>query len=561
MASLPSILIATSTPGFGELIRQSLEETGKYRAVLALTAREALTCAREMPFALAILDSDMQGQSFAVFAQALKSAQNNLHLVIIPPDNDLQHPELAEVPYDGYLSKPFYLPDLLDTVAEVLNKRIERKPDLPVAGKHLLSAGDPRTSDQRLDWLQDVSRAAQHLTSLSLASSAQAAMIVRQGALWAYAGQLSQPAAQEAADAVARFWMDGRTLPVTKSAHAVDLVRVLRLNTTGREYILYATSLDTEMVLALAFDAETPFSSIRTQASFLARSLASPLDDKPHSQPAHTLAAQPVSKASPDAFPVSLQNLVNQPLDGDLEDLEGDLPPVDLGPLLDDVPPPNPKAQPRRLLDERRRKLLYPHPSGSVQPARPVPTTSVSGDRSSLVRLDQLSQPQPNPKLEQHLPVPQVSLPSPDEVGEEIYPLTPAVTSLYYVCLMIPRLPGHQLTGDLAAALGEMFHQLCLAFGWRLEQMIIQPDYMQWVTSVPPTTSPSYLMRILRQQTSRRIFETFPALRKENPSGDFWAPGYLIMSGAQLPPQHIVQGFIHHTRQHQGAQFPMRPKV
>jgi REP element-mobilizing transposase RayT len=59
-------------------------------------------------------------------------------------------------------------------------------------------------------------------------------------------------------------------------------------------------------------------------------------------------------------------------------------------------------------------------------------------------------------------------------------------------------------------------------------------------------------MRIFRQQTSVRIFADFPALVRDNPSGDFWAPGYLIMSSGQLPPEALVKDFIQQTRRRQG---------
>ncbi len=43
-----------------------------------------------------------------------------------------------------------------------------------------------------------------------------------------------------------------------------DLVRFVRLASTDAEHMLYATRLAEGMVLALVFDAETPFSTIRT---------------------------------------------------------------------------------------------------------------------------------------------------------------------------------------------------------------------------------------------------------------------------------------------------------
>ena len=97
-------------------------------------------------------------------------------------------------------------------------------------------------------------RAAQHLTRLTLGSSAQAALITRNDQLWAYAGQLPQSATRELTDTVSRYW---------DRQEENDLVRFVRLASTNAEHMLYATRLTKDMVLALIFDAETPFSTIR----------------------------------------------------------------------------------------------------------------------------------------------------------------------------------------------------------------------------------------------------------------------------------------------------------
>jgi hypothetical protein len=59
-------------------------------------------------------------------------------------------------------------------------------------------------------------------------------------------------------------------------------------------------------------------------------------------------------------------------------------------------------------------------------------------------------------------------------------------------------------------------------------------------------------MRIVRQRISVKIFDGFPRFNKENPSGDFWAPGYLIMGGSQPAPVQVIREFIAQTRQRQG---------
>jgi REP element-mobilizing transposase RayT len=137
-------------------------------------------------------------------------------------------------------------------------------------------------------------------------------------------------------------------------------------------------------------------------------------------------------------------------------------------------------------------------------------------------------------------------------------PVSPSVYNLTYACLLIPRFTEHLLAGDLAERLTAWIPQICVAFGWRLEQIAVHPDYLQWIVNVPPAASPAYLMRILRHQTSEKIFAEFPRFTKENPSGDFWAPGYLIMGGTQSPPAQLIKEFIQQTRQRQGI-FP-RPE-
>ena len=140
------------------------------------------------------------------------------------------------------------------------------------------------------------------------------------------------------------------------------------------------------------------------------------------------------------------------------------------------------------------------------------------------------------------------------EVARKIVlePVNPAVYNLDYACLLLPRFPHHHMTGDLLDRLGEWVPHICIAFAWRLEYISVRPEYLQWIVNVPPATSPAYLMRILRQHTSERIFAEFPRFKKENPSGDFWAPGYLIMGGSQPPPAQLIKDFITQTRQRQG---------
>jgi REP element-mobilizing transposase RayT len=138
-------------------------------------------------------------------------------------------------------------------------------------------------------------------------------------------------------------------------------------------------------------------------------------------------------------------------------------------------------------------------------------------------------------------------------------PVSASVYNLTYACLLIPRFTQHHLTGDLAERLSEWMPEICIAFGWRLEFISVRPDYLHWLANVPPAASPSYMMRVIRQGISEKVFEEFPRFKKENPSGDFWAPGYLIMGDTQPAPARVIKDFIQQTRQRQGISNSLKP--
>ena len=530
------VLVATATTAFGELIQQTLQEERHFQVVLVNRGAEILTHIQEEPFVLIILDTNVTDIPLNDLCPALRKLQPALRLVIIPPDNDPSNPSLANLSMDGYLSKPFYTPDLLDTIDELIPvaEPVKTPSSLP---QPVETSASIATTPAPV-WLQDVNRAAQHLTRLSLESAAQAALIVRSDRLWAYAGHLEQGAAEELAEIVASRWAPGS-----------DLARFIHLDATDGEYMLYATSLGGDMALALAFDVEMPFSKIRSQATNLARSLATqpPTTEPLPTSPPHEEASQtdrPATQAEYDEedFPIDISSLK---------------------PLFDDVPPPTPSPV----------QLAAPTtPPATIETKQdqpsPLPDNGFSLEKSPAIRMEtfptveQCEPPQPEtPPLEEVTFMkedealsetrPHVVIDS--DMGAGLQPISPAVCSLNYTCLLIPRLPKHHLTGDLADRLSEWVPQLCLAFGWRLEQLSVRPDYLQWTVNVPPSTSPSYLMRILRQHSSEHIFADFPALGRENPSGDFWAPGYLIMSSLQPPPAQIIKDFIKKTRRHQGV--------
>lgn len=498
---MPSdILLVTTPPSFGELIQETLKETGGHRVVFVSNGFEAIDHARSASFSLAILDADIEDSRLSDLMEQLKRTTPGMRFIVIPRDNRTDAQEAFRFPIEGYLMKPFYLPDLVEMVSRALREDHQASTDLqadPDAADPFLNPGQKNPT-----WSDDPVYASQLLTQLSLVSAAEGIMIMRGDKLWASAGQLTQPEAQEVGRLVAHYWLPSAGRSQGKKG---DLTRFVRLGASGGEFVLFATALQGGMVLALVAEIETPFSQIRSLAYEMAKYLDSPTGD--FRNPNDLSAVQSASAAGSSRRSAD----------------ESGSEPLPMQPLLDDIPSPKPVMR-----------------SGSSEPFK-----SGGQDKPRVDDPAQLNLVYP--------PVPEKQPAVAAMVTAQEQATSPVVHDLSYFCLLLPRMPHHQLIGDLAERLSEWVGQLCMAYGWRLEHLSISPEKLQWIVRAAPTVPPAEMVDTLRRQTSERIFEHFAMIRQENPSGDFWAPGYLIMTEISSVSDSMIQDFIQKVRQYQGA--------
>jgi REP element-mobilizing transposase RayT/CheY-like chemotaxis protein len=534
-----SLLIVSADTKFAQVLLHGLEQEG-YRVQITRGKGETVVRADEENSSLAFLDIDLGYRAVLEIGQALRMLNPEIRFIVFSREGTT--PALDELQPWMFSPKPYFLPDILN----MLENNSTASSQFSPAPHHR----DVQTSNSSLPWLADVTRAAQHLTRLTLESSAQAALITRGDSLWAYAGQLSQGAAKELAVAVTRHW-DGQK--------GSDLLRFVRLEATKAEHMLYATRLADDVVLALVFDAETPFSTIRSQAGQLVNQLSTQTPEVAES----AVNQRPL----PANYDVPTEHLDDE----SSQDL--DIPSI--AEILSDIPPPRPEPGVFPL-EEEEEFAPPPIPSRSRQYSRessPAIHTNdllVSNqDHEQTVEHVVEDFDATMPSKSRQRPETPIRRPMPGELDETrphsitevagrvmLEPISPGLYNLTYACLLVPRFSNHYLTGDMSDRLSEWLPQICIAFGWRLEYLAVRPEYVQWVLNVPPATSPGYLMRIIRQQTSEKIFAEFSKLKKENPSGDFWAPGYLIMGGTQPHPPQLVKDYIKQTRTRQGYSQP-----
>lgn len=159
----------------------------------------------------------------------------------------------------------------------------------------------------------------------------------------------------------------------------------------------------------------------------------------------------------------------------------------------------------------------------------------------------------PAPKIEIVEEAPAEQLPQTNaNVTFEMEAAPQISTELAYACLLIPRFNDHYLTGDITKDLVKWVKDVCISYGWRLDAITIRPGYLQWIMTVPFTENPARFMKVLRQQTSQKIFEDYPRFKRKNVSLDFWAPGFSVVLGSSPQSPEEINSFILQIRRQQG---------
>lgn len=326
------ILVATSDPAYGELLRSGLEDSGLYSVTLASGDSELLSLAAARAHDLAILDAELPGEPFAPLVHGLAAACPRMKVMIVPPENNPRHALLTGLAPHGYIFNPFFLPDLLEGVKAVLAGG-DAPPRQPLLVHSALRA-------EGLSWLEDPQRAGQVLARLLLQTDAAAMLVAFEGKLWASAGALPESAVAEIAGGLGEWWQDGQKL---------DLARYVRLRATGGEHLVYSTALLDQLVLALVYPGGSSLTRARAQSALAAEELGRLAEPPP--------AAQPAPPEDEEAL--------------DEEALE-----INLTALLADMPPPDPQSGPgggAALAWLREEEINFPWESdergGDGQPA------------------------------------------------------------------------------------------------------------------------------------------------------------------------------------------------
>lgn len=182
---------------------------------------------------------------------------------------------------------------------------------------------------------------------------------------------------------------------------------------------------------------------------------------------------------------------------------------------------------------------------------------------NSIDTQSQEALPVQNPQTEVTQKNSLMSIPLSDNSGEEGMPVEEKSTetalpeekteALHYSCVLIPNNPQHFLTRQLAERISVSMPWIHISMGWRLTAMAVRPQYLQWTMEIPPGMSPASALNEIRRLSSDQLLASFSKLKESERERDFWAPGYLILTGSQSVPFSMIKAYINRTRELQTA--------
>ena len=225
--------------------------------------------------------------------------------------------------------------------------------------------------------------------------------------------------------------------------------------------------------------------------------------------------------------------------------------------LLGSMPPPDPE----RISPERNASVIELQ---SEQQYQSIPLPEELLVESSLVEqpsLRQVTQDQFPPlpgiielnKILEKVEVPvfiDVDNPTSNFLSSEpgTTPMGIKTVKFEYYCVLIPANPNQFLARDISDRLGFILPQIHMSRGWRVNSLSVRPLFMMWRIVLPASICPSNAIKEIKLRTTSHLYTNFPELLENNDEHDFWAPGYIILSGQKAPSNTIIREYIQRTR-------------
>lgn len=132
---------------------------------------------------------------------------------------------------------------------------------------------------------------------------------------------------------------------------------------------------------------------------------------------------------------------------------------------------------------------------------------------------------------------------------QQIENIQPDELLFRYNFILIPRNPDRFITRPFAEVLNQYLPQIHKENNWEFISISTRPQYLMWSAAFPLSVPVCEVAAEVRAVTNERLFSRFPELLESYPNANFWAAGYLAISGANSPSNQLVRDYIELTKQ------------
>jgi len=114
------------------------------------------------------------------------------------------------------------------------------------------------------------------------------------------------------------------------------------------------------------------------------------------------------------------------------------------------------------------------------------------------------------------------------------------------------------LTNEIGLRLRELIRQTCERFEIQILRGVVSKDHIHILVSAPPSMSPSEIMRRIKGNSSKKIFQEFPHIKKRYWGQHFWARGYFCVTAGELTKEMIREYLEHHFERNPNDSFEVQ---
>jgi predicted regulator of Ras-like GTPase activity (Roadblock/LC7/MglB family) len=222
---------------------------------------------------MVILDMGLTDPPAAQVAQLVRAQQPDVPLMIIPLDGDLLPPEVGALGVQGVLTKPFFLPDLPDMVAQAMKARPITTPSPAPEQPNLPPLAAPvRVASSSMElWARNETELTSRLSALARELNADAILLTCGNDLVAHSGRFKRQEAEQLARVIVESWHASAKVAQLLGREKVRFEQSMH---ESGDYLLYSLAVMEDTVLTVALDSSTPLGITRYHTKRTAEAIA-----------------------------------------------------------------------------------------------------------------------------------------------------------------------------------------------------------------------------------------------------------------------------------------------